>query len=267
VTIKDVPTPVEWIGDSLEFRFAVQENGGAFLYAPSMYFSASSDKTECSYRPSQSQYDSYGCVANGDLAEFILPPGEILLNALAKGPDNGVGPPDGLKVQGYLETLPTDLTTDHALETEQSVISWVSRSFSVDQASTFTIAGQLDGVVQFTRYDNGSRDKAVYAVEGRVMLEEVTDATLFVPMPGFPLILDDANPAAEAAALFRTQTDDGKAVSYRLRVTLKLEGAIVNYNQQPYTIYRAVSGIYRLGTASAPFSLEATISDTAAAIH
>ena len=265
VTITDVPAPVDWIDDSLEFRFAVQENGGAFLYAPSFYFYQSSDTQECSYRPNQGEFDSYGCVATGNLTAFVPHPGEILLNAMAKGPENGLGPPGGLKVQGYLETLPTELTTDHALETKQKVISWVSRGFSVDQASTFTIAGSLDGVVQFDRYDNGSRDRAVYAIEGKVMLEEIIDATVFLRMPGFPLTLDDTNPSAEAQVALRTQTSDEKAVSYRLRITLKLESKIANYNQQPYTIYRALNGIYRLGTAASPFTLEATINETVAA--
>ena len=248
-----------WDDDDFEeFRFAVEENGGFFQYAPTAYLRNSFDEEECAYRPTQSQTDSYDCVANGNLAEFTTPPGDIWLNGMAKGPDGGVSPPNGLIVQGYLETIPSGLGFEHAVDVNQSVISWVSRNFSVDQEGEYNLSASLRGLVQFDDYDDGAFDRAFYDVSGEIMLEEIIDGDVFA-LPGFPLALDDLNPTTAEDVPLRTQTNAGQPVSYQLKITLTLQSEIVNYNLATNTVSRIIDGTFELGSESSPYTLEAKI--------
>lgn len=255
---------ITWDDDTLpfdEFRFAVEDNGGTFIYEPSEYFQSSSDTEYCSYRFTQGETDPYDCVANGDLEEFITPQGNIRLKAMAKGPDGGVSPPNGLKVQGYLETIPSDLTIDNALDTKQTVQAWVNRRLSVDQEGTYTLNAALSGAVNFIAYYNDPNDQAVYSVEGTVALEEIIDdngVEVFIPM--FTESLSDSDPTLVKGVRLKPQTDAGQTVTYRLRITLTLTSNIVNYDPQPYQVNRIVDGTYQLGSPSEPFILNATLS-------
>ncbi len=266
VTIRDVPvtvTGIMWDGEFEEFRFAVQDNGGFFQYAPTQYIRPFSyDTEECRSSPSQSQLDSYDCIANGNLAEFTTPLGDIWLNAMAKGTGSVASPPNGLKVQGYLETIPVGLTMDHALDTEQNVISWVSRRFSAEQEAGYDLTAILSGTVEFDNYYSNSLDNAFYIIEGEVTLEEIINDTVFSMMSGFPLSLDDLNPTFLRRVRLRPQTEAGDAITYRLKITLRLESHIVNYDPSQYVVSRAVEGTFRLGSESSPFTLEATIANT-----
>ena len=265
-TIRDVPVPVTgiiWDGEFEVFRFAVQDNGGFFQYAPTQYIRPFSfDKEECRFSPSQSQLDSYECIANGNLAEFTTPPGDIWLNAMAKGTGGPVSPPNGLKVQGYLETIPSGLTMDHAIDTQQNVIAWVTRRFSADQEADYELSVALSGTVNFDGYYNNSQDKALYRLEGEVTLEEIINDSEFYMMPGFPRSLDDLNPTFLRTVQLKSQTEAGEAIIYRLKITLTLESQIVNYDPSQNGVSRAVDGIYRLGSESSPVTLEAAFANT-----
>ena len=248
-----------WDDDDFEeFRFAVEENGGFFQHAPTEYLRNSFDEEECVHRPTQSQIEQYDCVANGNLAEFTTPPGDIWLNGMAKGPDGGLSPPNGLIVQGYLETIPSGLGFEHALDVNQSVTSWVSRNFSVDQEGEYNLSASLRGLVQFDDYDDGAFDRAFYDVSGEILLEEKIDGDVFT-LPGFPLALDDLNTTTAEDVPLRTQTSAGQPVSYRLKITLTLQSEIVNYNLATNTVSRIIDGTFELGSESSPYTLEAKI--------
>ncbi len=246
-----------------EFLFEVQKNGGTFIYAPSQYFQQSSDTESCSYRPSQSETDPYDCIANGDSEAYITPPGDIRLKAMAKGPDGGISLPNGLMVQGYLETIPSALTDDHALNTEQDVTAWVNRRFSVDREGLYNLRATLTGTVNFDAYNNISNDQAIYGVVGTLSLEEIIDDQVFLTV--FTKSLSDSEPTFSKNVRLKPQTDSGETITYRLKITLELGSRIANFDPQSGNSYRAVDGTYRLGSQSEPFILEATLSPGASA--
>ena len=254
---------ITWDGQFNQFRFDVEDNGGFFQYEPTEYINTNAfDTEECGYFPTQGQIDDYQCVANGDLTQFNpVPddiPGEIQLNAMAKGPDGGVSPPNGLKVQGYLETIPSGLNSNHAIDMAQTVIAWVSREFSVDQEGEYLLSSKLKGLVQFDAYDNGPFDYADYTVIGSITLEEIIDDNVF-QLSGFPLFVSETNPSIAKSILLRTQTSGGQAVSYRLKIKLDLQSEIVNFNLVNQTVSQTIAGTFELGSESAPFTLEAKI--------
>ena len=251
---------ITWDGEFDEFRFAVQDNGGFFIHiiSPNYVKPSSSDTDECRYSPSQSLTDRYDCVATGNLTEYEAPPnppGEINLNAMAKGPNGGVSPSNGLKVQGYLETVPSGLTLGHGIDINQEVISWVSRKFSVNQSGEYSLSALLNGTVQFNDYENSSNDKALYEVSGEVIIEKIIDSDIFTILI---LDLDELDSTVTENVLLENQTN-GKSVSYRLKATLYLQSEIVNYDLNRNTVSQTIDQTFKLGSETSPFTLEAKI--------
>ena len=229
------------------------------ILLPNYVNPSSSDTDECRHAPSQSLIERYDCVATGNLTEYVVspdPPGEIGLNAMAKGPDGGVNPTNGLKVQGYLETVPSGLTLGHGVDIDQKVISWVSRKFSVDQAGEYLLSASLKGTIQFNDYENNIFDKALYEVSGEVIIEKLIDDDIFRIIT---LDLDEIITTVNETVLLENQTSNGKPVSYRLKTTLHLQGEISNFNLNANTVSRVLEGAFQLGNESSPFTLEANI--------
>jgi hypothetical protein len=255
-----------WDGEFDEFRFAIEKNGGTFLYEPEGYLKPSlSDTDECRYSPTQSILDAYDCVAVGELGAFaISAPGNLFLDAMAMGPDSGANPSDGLKVQGYLEAIPVNLSADHGVDAEQKVVVWVSRHFSVDREGQRSLGAVLDGEVEFDDFESGPYHKASYTVYGEVTLEEIADGIIQM-MPGFPLSLTPSNANVLKNVMLRPENEIQQSVSYQLKITLNLESDIVNFTLADGEIQGVIDGSFQLGTENLPFTLQATISERRAA--
>ena len=254
--------------DFEQFRFSVDKNGGAFLYSPGLYYRTSEDTEAFSYNPSQSQADPYTSIATGNLTEFQTVPGEIQLNAMAKGPDGGINPENGLTVQGYLEVASTGLTLDHGIDVEQKVLTFVSRQFRVDADGLYPLQALLTGTGDaFPAFFQDPNWRAGFEVEGTVTLEQLVpaDNNRVEMMPGFPLSLDLDTPSLTVDVPLVQQTPNANPddVYYRLKVRLILETELVNF-QLPNPSGSPVLGPlpdtnYSLGSAENPFKLEAFI--------
>jgi hypothetical protein len=182
---------------------------------------------------------------------------------MAMGPDGGVSPPDGLKVQGYLETDPVDLSADHGLDTEQKIVAWVSRPFRVGREGPHLLSAVLDGIVNFEDFYFSTNHQAFYNVGGNVSLEKIIDDGPPQMMPGFPISLSPANANVRETFFLRPQNESQQTVSYRLKIILTLQSNIVNFTQVEGAeeVHGVIDGSYQLGTQSQPFTLQATVSE------
>ena len=249
-----------WLNDFQQFRFAVERNGGLFQYAPLAYLRSTSDTDAVQYNPTQGIFGDYDEVATGDFVEFTTVPGDIRMQAMARGPTGGINPAGGILVQGSLETIPAGLGLDHALDVEQKVVTFVSRRFETDSDQTYTLFADLSGLIDYDEFYANDRNQTQYSVSGTVSLEQIVEAEDLIEMvPGFPVDLNPANPSIDADVALITENDEGDAVTYQLTVRLVLTSRIVNFLPEPYNVYRVISGTYKLGTMDFPLKLIAVL--------
>lgn len=258
-----------WLNDFQQFRFAVEKNGGSFLYEPTQYFSIRSDKETIQYNPVQGVTGPYDGIAVGDLTEYPAPiPGELRMLGLAKGPDGGVNPPGGLLVEGYLQVLPVGLGDNHAVDAEQKVVSFVSRRFQVDSPQDVTVKAVLDGVVDFDAFTSDPDHYfANYSLAGEVRLEQIVEAENLVGLvPGFPMDLSEMVQKNEITTTLVPTNAKGHEVEYQLIVILTMTSDFQNYDWQNSRVVGPIAGVYKLGSSDSPIRLRAVLSSTPTAM-
>lgn len=259
--IQPVCAAIIWqVEDFEQFRFAIENNGGSFYYSGGYFAPGSEDKETFAYNPSQSQTDPYTSVATGNLTEFGPVPGEIQLDAMAAGPDGGINPDNGLAVQGYLEVSSTDLTAEHGIDVQQRVITFVSRQFRVDADGDYPLEALLTGTADFNSFFQNDNYRSAFDVEGTVTLELlVPDENRIEMMAGFPLVLSLDTPSQTVDVPLIQQTGNLNDVYYQLKVRLVLETELDNFWLFNFSIQGPLDTNYSLGSAAAPFRLQAVI--------
>ena len=87
---------IVWEGDFSQFRYAIDDNRGSFIYKP-IYFVDLNRPQAYAYLPLQGLNDPYDSIATTEVIAYNAPgvPGQINLKALAKGPDGGINPENG----------------------------------------------------------------------------------------------------------------------------------------------------------------------------
>jgi len=239
-----------------------------FYFGPLYYFKPDSQSTSVQYyQPSQGLYTPYESIATASLLEFNNDPdtipGEIRITAMAKGPDAGVNPPNGLLVQAFSEILPSDLNLNHGVDIVQEVVSWVTRRFSVDRDGLYSLNAYLNGLVDFNTFNVGSNYRAAYTVGGTVSLERIVQTGGGIDismMPGFPLHLNDTERNLDAVVVLVAKDDRDRSVSYQLKVVLELESHLVNFTPAGWAVLGPIpSGFYRLGEEGSPVQLEVSL--------
>ena len=250
--------------DYYQFRYSVDLNGGTFIYPPGPYFNPGYHETETHYHdPTKGSTADYDAVALGELVEFTAFPGEIRMNAMAKGPDNGINPEDGLRVQAYAEVIPVGLGASHGVDVSQQVVSWISRRFTVAKEGDYTLDAYLNGESDFDAFDNGITYQATYAVMGEVTLEELVIVGQQVieikTVPGFPVELDEDFDSQSIEAHLVVKNEEQQDVTYQLKVVLKLTSRLINFNYGNGQIQGALAGDYQLADENQPFELVTTV--------
>jgi len=257
-----------WESDFYAFRYALDKNGGMFYFGPLYYFKPDSQSTSVQYyQPSQGLSTPYDSIATASLLEFNNDPdtipGEIRITAMAKGPDAGVNPPNGLLVQAFSEISPSGLNLNHGVDIVQEVVSWVTRRFSVNADGLYVLNAYLHGLFDFNTFNGGSNYRAAYAAGGTVSLERIvqTGGGMDISMmPGFPLHLNDTERNLDAVAVLVAKDDRNRSVSYQLKVVLELESRLVNFTPAGWAVLGPIpSGFYRLGRAGSPVQLGASL--------
>lgn len=256
---------IVWEADYYQFRYAVDENGGIFFYAPAQYFNSNKDTSAHYYDPTQGLDAAYDAVAAGNLVEFSSVSGEIRMNAMAQGPDQGISPPDGLQVQAFTDVVPSGLDASHGVQIRQQVISWISRRFAVDSDGTYTFDANLDGLVNFDTFDNGSTHHAFYSLVGSVSLEQIVivgGAIVNIgTVAGFPMSLDEAIRNQSLEAQLAVRNDQQQDLTYQLKIALTLQTDVSNLDLQSGTVAGTLAGSFQLAAADAPFVLGVTVSE------
>ena len=256
-----------WQGDFEQFRFAVENNGGAFFYPDDQYWAPNSQaKTEFAYNPSQSLIDSYDSVALGTLLEFVAPPGEIQLDAVARGPDGGQNPTNGLAVNGAMEITGVDLdyTQEHGVDIKQKIVTFVTRRLEVDLDGTYTLECLLSGLdnLNFIPFFAEADHRAAYSIDAVVSLERIVyDENLFETVQGFPIQLSEANSSQTVDVALTTQNENLKDVGYQLKVQLTMVAEIDNFRLYDFSILGSLDNYYAIGTVDAPIKLRAVFTD------
>ena len=259
---------IVWESDFYAFRYAIDNNGGMFYFGPFSYFKPDSQSTSLKYyQPSQGLTTPYDAVAAASLVEFNNDPdtipGEIRVTAMAKGPDAGVNPPNGLLVQALSEISPSDFNLSHGVDIVQEVVSWITRRFTVSSDGLYSLSAYFNGLVNFHTFNFGSNYSAAYAVDGTVSLERMIqtgDGIDVSMMPGFPLRLGETARNMDAVAFLVTKDARNRAVTYQLKVVLELETRLVNFTPAGWAVFGPIpSSFYRLGEEVAPMRLGASL--------
>jgi len=257
LTSLPVNAAIVWEGDFYTFRYGVEKNGGIFYYFPASHLKANSD-TETLYQNPPNSSAPYNGTASGDLDGFPDPvPGELWVRAMAKGPDGGVSPPNGLMVQSFTEILPSGLDADHGVDMEQKVVCWVTRRFSVSSHGLYRIEADLNGMVNFNDFGSGPPFHGFHSVVGTVeLLETLNNWGTVRVVDGFPHFVNEGarNFTAEAALVTNAQ--------YQFKIVLNIETRLLNYNYALNSVEGLLPvGDYKVGEMVFPMVLSAIIYD------
>ena len=237
-----------------QFRFDVAKNQGTFGSSELPSYPFLEDEEFFAYDPSNSNFAPYDSVATGAIDVFDSNPEAVRMRAMAKGPDNGDPPPKGLVVQGYIETIASNLTTDNRVDSTQQVTSFVSRRFTVDKDGDYTFSADLSGLVNFAAFDNGDYHKADYTVGGSVALTQ-TVGTTTTNVPGFPITLSDTDRSRNITVPLVIQNQSQQNVTYQLTISIQLNNQIVNFDPFTFQVFGVIDGSFQLGTEAAPFKM------------
>ena len=207
----------------------------------------------------------YGSVAEIQASEFVDPQSGsgVQIQALAKGPENGIDPPNGLMVQAFLSTVAGGLNDQQGVDIDLEAVSRVVRRFEVNQQEDFTARVELTGLTDFDGFYVDDQYRAFYSIRTEVRLEQIvgTGSQIVVQtVPGFPVVLDEANRTAAVPVQLRPFDDQLRAITYRIKTELNLKSRIDNLTLQSWAVAGNVNGNYQLGFPSpqAPIILQAT---------
>jgi hypothetical protein len=242
-----------------QFRFDVAKNQGTFGSEELPTYPFLESEEFFAYDPANSYFDPYDSIAEPQpIVVFDGNPEQVRMSAMAKGPDGGVAPPNGLVVQGYVETLASNLTLDNRVDSTQQVTSFVSRRFTVDKDGNYTFVADLSGLVNFAAFENGEYHKASYSVSGSVALTKIVGSDI-TNVQGFPISLSDTQRSKSLTVPLVIQNQSQQNVTYQLTVSIQLNNQIVNFDPFSFQVFGVIDGSFQLGTAAAPFRMSVEI--------
>jgi hypothetical protein len=178
------------------------------------------------------------------------------------GPENGTHPPDGLMVQAFLSTLATGLNNQQGVDSDLEAVSRVIRRFAVNQQEKYRVRVELTGLTDFNDFYVSDQYQAFYSIRTEVTLEQIvgTGEQMEVErVPGFPVVLDEANRTATVAVELRPFDDQQRPITYRIKTELELNSLIDNFTLNGLVVAGDVNGNYQVGSLQAPFVLKALL--------
>lgn len=247
---------VVWDGDFYTFRYGVEENRGTFEHGPTAYFYTENDSEVFSHNPPGS-FAPFTAEAFGEVVGFdgSLDRGMIRVRAMAKGPEGGGSPVNGLIVQGFAEILPTGIDANHHQDIRQNVTCWITRRFSVDTAESYVLKADLAGVVNFIDFGDDLPFLGSHFVGGLIeVLENPDDPENIEVVADFPLDEDFRSDEIEITL----QT--GRV--YQLKAVLNITTTVVRWDPSGQSGYPTLPpGPYKVGEMSMPMVVTAIIFD------
>jgi hypothetical protein len=242
---------ITWDSPYQEFQYDIRENGGVFYYVSPYYF----NELHQEVGRIDEQTGSYDDTLSKGFVEFSLQPGEMELKAIAKGPQGGVNPENGVLLQAGAEIIPSGMNANHGVIIDQLVDSFVSRRFRVNSSGLYGIKLNLAGVVNFHDFGSQSGYQATHSVAGNVEVVESLDD--FVE--DFRIIYSGA--VSESGREFKGVVNLSTSARYEFKIGLTLTSHLVNWNYGP-----GVTGIipvddYKLGSVGSPLVLQGIVFD------
>lgn len=249
--------------DPQAFQYSLAKNGG-FLWNGG--FNMGTD-----FLPSASKVDTkssaggdpFSSTASATLSEFS---GGVVMTGWSAGPASGSNPTDGLQVRGYTSFSINNST--YSVDTNQELNSFVARRFTVTHAGTYDLTASLIGTANFTTIGNAATNfHALATIGGTVNIDEFT--VVGGELQGLGTIatlnLSDMNANGLKSVEFRTVTPENNPVIYQITAVLNLKTDIQNVDMITYEHTGNLNGTWNLGSLANPFSLQASLSESAAA--
>ncbi|MDY6986722.1 MAG: choice-of-anchor U domain-containing protein [Thermodesulfobacteriota bacterium] len=251
-----VQATVVWKSDYHEFRYAVEicPDGGIFLDTSTAppYFNPSGSAIEV-FTNMGAMCGTFQGTATATLPELG---GAIEMKGMAKGPDQGVNPQDGIVVQASNEVNLSGFSGNHGVDVNPVVRSLISRRFTVSMPGEYHVWTHFKGAVDFNAFGNtASTHHAVYSASGRVVLEEYEEGT---PPNFLRKVAEFEFEDSPNQDQMTVELSNRARVFYQLRVVLDLTSDIQNL--EFFTVTGPLSGAFQLGTQEAPFELGAYVS-------
>lgn len=220
-----------WDGDFCDFSYQVgNPDNGTFVQADPYDFKDDIAQIREKSMDGGQDYDSTIRVINlvGDVIRF---------KGGSNGPSIGTSPENGLEVQGYamISFLDGFNYTNHGVYAEQSLGSYVTRRFRVDQEGSYNFNASLGGTFNmpdsFNHSGPGSPYYADYSMTGRASISEfkiAADGYTLLPMGEVASFIwnDGIGSGEEVVSLIPEK--DGLDVLYQLVVGLNMEANVCN---------------------------------------
>ena len=220
-----------WDGDYYDFSYHVgNPENGTFTRVDPYYFNDDISQVRDKSRDGGQRYDS-------TIRLNHLEDGVIRFKGGSNGPSTGTSPENGLEVQGYamINFLNDFDYSNHGVYAKQTLGSYVTRRFSVDQVGDYNFHASLDGTLNMPgSFDLGEGMYPYYAnysLTGRASISGFK-----VGVDGFSLIPigevasftwnDGIGSGEEVVPLIPNQ--DGLDVLYQLVVSLNMEANVCN---------------------------------------
>jgi len=253
------PVRAEITWQETEFDYIIN-NLSSFFYSQNQYY-----KDYNQYIIKDDASASYDSVAETQISEFVdvpLPGSGIQIQAQAMGPENGTDPANGLMVQAFLSTVAGGLNDQQGVDIDLEALSRVVRRFGANQQENYRVRVELTGLTNFDGFYVNEQYRAFYSIHTEVTLEQIVgtgDQMEVQTVPGFPVVLDEANRTATVAVQLRPFDDQLRPITYRIKTELELNSRIDNLTLQSWTVAGDVNGNYQVGSPQAPFILEALL--------
>ena len=258
-TVSDLRAEITWNETATEFNYSIDIQS-TFYYAQNQYLGEYTDnpiKNEASW-----PYNSVAEIEHYEFEDIPEPGSGVLLQAQAMGPENGIDPPNGLKVQAFLSTVAEGLNDQQGVDIDLEAVSRVIRRFEVNKQENYTVRMELTGLTDYDEFYTNDQYRAEYSIQTEVRMEQIVgtgDQMVVQTVPGFPVNLDESNRRELVAVQLRPYDDQLRAITYRIKTELKLNSRIDNLTFQSLLVSGDVNGNYQLGSPQAPFALTATL--------
>ena len=248
---------VQWDAEYYQFRFAVQPNGGIF-YDGGTYFNPNGQEVRV-FTNAGACCGSFGDIAQGSLSELN---DTIQLNAMAKGPDGGTNPKNGVLVEGFAEIVLDGFQVNYGVEIDQQSQAWITRRFTVDKSGEYEVAANFTGEADFVALGEPVlRHHALYSYTGTVVLEEYQDGhppTWLREAARFNF--DNTTGSDSVDVELSNQT----GIFYQLKALLEIDTDVQNLYL--FSVQGPLKGPYQVGSEEAPFRLKATVKSNMAPV-
>ena len=243
---------IVWESEYYQFRFAVQPNGGVFYDPVAQYFNPDGQAIEVITNVGATT-GPFSDMASGSLMEFG---GAIQMNAMAKGPDGGINPENGVLVQGYAQINLNEFGDNYGVDVDQLAKSWITRRFSVDESGDYYLSAHLTGDADFAAFgDPVLRHHALYSYSGTVFLEEYQENPYTWLREVARLTFDNTT----GNDMTTVELSDEPNILYQLKVVLDIATDVKNLYMMT-SITGALEGPFQVGSADEPYKLAAFVS-------